>query len=89
MVHAPPRLTWRTVRGGDYYNVQLLKGGQKVLSAWPHGAHLQLRPSWKYRGKRKRLAPGVYHWYVWPGYGLRSARRYGPRLGGSSFQVRR
>lgn len=89
VVHAPPRLTWRTVRGADYYNVQLLKGGRKILSAWPHGAHLQLRLSWKYKGAHRRLGPGLYRWYVWPGYGSRSAQRYGPRLGGSSFRVRR
>ena len=89
VVHAPPRLTWRAARGAGYYNVQLFKGGQKILSAWPHGNHLQLRQAWKYQGKRRRLGPGVYNWYVWPGYGLRSAQRYGPRLGGSRFEVRR
>lgn len=89
VVHTPPRLTWRSVRGADYYNVQLLKGGRKILSAWPHGAHLQLQLTWSYKGKHRRLVPGTYHWYVWPGFGSRSAERYGPRLGGSSFRVRR
>jgi hypothetical protein len=89
VVSAPPRLTWRGVHGADYYNVQLFKGNRKILSAWPHGSHLQLRLAWKYRGKHRRLNPGLYRWYVWPGYGLRSAQRYGPRLGGSSFRLRR
>lgn len=89
VVQGPPRLTWRRARGADYYNVQLFKGKRKILSAWPHGAHLQLRPAWRYRGKHRRLVPGVYRWYVWPGFGLRFEHRYGPRLGGSSFRVRR
>jgi hypothetical protein len=29
----------------------------------------------------------VYRWYVWPGVGPRSANRYGPVLGGSTFTV--
>jgi hypothetical protein len=27
-----------------------------------------------------RLTPGRYHWYVWPGFGKRSDRRYGRLL---------
>ena len=34
---APPLLRWSKVRGADYYNVQLLRDGRKVLSAWPTG----------------------------------------------------
>jgi hypothetical protein len=89
VVTAPPRLTWAAARGADYYNVQLLKGGRKILSAWPHGPHLQLKPTWKFRGKRRHLEPGRYRWYVWPGYGSRAAHSYGSRLGGSAFRVSR
>jgi hypothetical protein len=35
VVRTPPRLHWRRVRGADYYNVQLLLRGRKILSAWP------------------------------------------------------
>jgi len=87
-VQAPPRLTWKRTRGADYYNVQLFRGRHKMLSAWPHGAHLQLRSSWRYRGRTRHLKPGRYRWYVWPGFGNRAAHAYGPRLGGSSFRVR-
>jgi hypothetical protein len=88
VVQTPPRLTWKRARGADYYNVQLFRRGKKLLSAWPHGAHLQLRQSWKYRGRQRHLKPGLYRWYVWPGYGKRAAHSYGERLGGSSFRVR-
>ena len=40
-------------------------------------------------GRRYGLRPGVYHWYVWPGYGRLAANRYGGRLGGSTFVVTR
>ncbi len=86
-VSTPPRLTWKTVRGATYYNVQLFKGRHKVLSAWPHGAHLQLRAKWRYRGHQVRLAKGKYRWYVWPGFGARQAQRYGKLIGHSSFHL--
>jgi hypothetical protein len=86
-VSAAPRLTWKSVKGASYYNVQLFKGKHKLLSAWPHGAHLQLRAKWRYRGHHMRLARGTYHWYVWPGFGARSAERYGSMIGRSSFRV--
>jgi hypothetical protein len=86
-VTAPPRLTWKTAKGATYYNVQLFKGRKKVLSAWPHGNHLQLRAKWKYRGHKIRLKTGTYRWYVWPGLGARAAERYGHMIGRSSFHV--
>ena len=52
-----------------------------------------MRPSfvltrqWKYAGKRYKLTPGIYTWYVWPGIGPRSAAEYGPLIGSSSFRI--
>jgi hypothetical protein len=87
-VTAPPLLRWTPVRGARYYNVQLLRGGRKILSAWPRRAELQLKPSWRFRGKRYRLKPGRYRWFVWPGFGRRAEKRFGALLGSSSFVVR-
>ena len=84
----PPTLVWARAKGASYYNVQLIRAGRKVLSAWPAQTSFQLRRTWLYRGRRFRLQPGVYRWYVWPGYGRISAARYAPRpLGSSSFVV--
>jgi hypothetical protein len=83
-VASPPRLTWLPVKGASYYNVQLIRG-RRILSAWPTHAHLQLSRSWVYRGHRYRLRPGVYRWYVWPGFGLLPRGNYGRMLGVSSF----
>jgi len=83
-VSRPPLLRWTTVKGADYYNVQVVRG-KKILSAWPATNHFRLPPSWVFQGHRYRLHRGVYKWYVWPGFGAFSANRYGSVLGGSSF----
>jgi hypothetical protein len=85
-VTAPPLLTWTRVKGATYYHVQVLRG-TRVLAAWPTTTTLQLKRTWVMNGRRFRLRPGTYRWYVWPGYGRVSAVRYGGRLGGSTFVV--
>ncbi len=82
----PPKLVWKPVPRAQYYNVQLVRGG-KILSRWPRVAELQLRRRWKFAGHRFLLVPGKYCWYVWPGLGARSERRYGRMLGHSCFTV--
>jgi hypothetical protein len=81
-----PRLSWTPVKGASHYNVQLMRG-PKVLSAWPVRPGFQLRRTWIYNGRRYRLRPGVYRWYVWPGMGRISAGRFGRLLGSSTFVV--
>lgn len=83
----PPELVWAPVRRTRYYNVQLRRRDDKVLSRWPRVARLQLRRSWKFDGRRFRLTPGRYCWYVWPGLGHLSQRRYAPLLGKSCFTM--
>ena len=83
---APPMLSWTSVPRASYYNVQLFRG-DKVLSMWPTHAGLQLRRTWKFEGRRYRLKPGKYRWYVWPGFGRRKAGRYGQMIGAGTFVV--
>jgi hypothetical protein len=85
-VTKPPLLVWTAVKGASYYNVVLVRG-RRVFSAWPVRTRLQLPRSWSYRGRRHKLRPGLYRWYVWPGIGPFSAGRYGGLLGGSTFTV--
>jgi hypothetical protein len=85
---APPMLTWTPVHGATYYNVQLYRRG-KVLSVWPGRAQLQLPRRWRFDGHRFRLKPGRYTWFVWPGFGRRSAGRYGHAIGKRTFVVTR
>jgi hypothetical protein len=84
---APPVLRWTAVRGARYYNVQLFRGGRKVLSAWPRAARLRVRPAWRFSGRTRRLRAGRYRWYVWPGIGARADERYGARLGVRRFRI--
>jgi hypothetical protein len=84
---SPPLLRWTTVRGARYYNVQLFRGGRKVLSAWPARPRLQLERSWRFGGDRFRLEPGRYRWLVWPGRGRRAKNDYGPLIGRRAFTV--
>ena len=88
-VHNPPLLRWKRVRKARYYNVQVFRGSRKVLSRWPRVNRLQLRSSWRYAGRRRRLTPGRYCWYVWPGHGKRAKRDYGRVLGKKCFRVMR
>jgi hypothetical protein len=85
---APPVLRWRAVREARFYNVQLFRGRRKILSRWPARARLALTRTWRFGGRAQRLRPGRYRWYVWPGYGSRSAPRYGRLLGRRTFTVR-
>jgi hypothetical protein len=84
---APPVLRWSAVPRASYYNVQLFRNGKKILTLWPIRPLLRLPSAWKFAGAQLRLSPGVYRWYVWPGFGPRSANRYGKLLGQRSFVV--
>jgi hypothetical protein len=85
---AAPLLSWTSVRGASYYNVQLFRAG-KVLSSWPAHPRLQLRRTWQFGGRRYRLRPGRYRWYVWPGFGRPAASHYGRLIGSGTFVVTR
>ena len=87
-VTRPPRLVWTPVKGATYYNVQLIRVG-RILSTWPTHASLKLQRSWVYKGHRHSLRPGLYRWYVWPGFGKLAQANYGRLLGGSSFVLTR
>ena len=76
-MRAGDALTWPKSKGANYYNVQLFRGGHKVLTAWPVTPRFKLPHAWTFSGHRETLARGTYKWYVWPGHGARAAARYG------------
>jgi hypothetical protein len=84
----PPLLRWTPVRGARYYNLQLWRRGHKILSVWPARPRYQLKRRWRYGGHTRRLEPGRYRWFVWPGFGPRSKADYGRRMGPGRFGVR-
>jgi hypothetical protein len=81
-------LRWVAVPRAKYYNVQVWFKGRKVLSTWPARTWFRLKTSWRFNGKQYRLKPGVYRWYVWPGFRGRAARDYGKLIGSSAFVVK-
>jgi hypothetical protein len=88
MVRGAPKFRWAAVRGASFYNMQLYRNGQKILSAWPGKARQTLARRWDYRGRRYSLRRGLYVWYVWPGFGARTHSRYGQLLGQGTFRAR-
>ena len=98
---SPPLLAWQIVGEADYYNVQLFResgkslsstsveNAAKILSVWPTRTRFALKKAWKFAGRTYRLTPGVYRWFVWPGFGTPSQGNYGQLLGQSTFTVRR
>jgi hypothetical protein len=86
-VSAPPLLAWTAVTKATYYNVQVYRDGTKILSTWTRHPKFRLDKTWKYDGHMYRLSPGIYHWFVWPGYDLPAANRYGKLVGSRTFVV--
>ncbi|HMC71429.1 MAG TPA: HYR domain-containing protein, partial [Mycobacteriales bacterium] len=84
---APPLLLWVPANDADYYNVQVYRGGTKVLSVWPTKASYRLSERWRFEGKAYSLVPGKYRWFVFPGFGPRGRRHFGPAIGTSTFEV--
>lgn len=83
---AKPILRWNRVAGASYYNVQLYRGSKRIFAAWPAKNRLGLPAGWRWNGKRQRLSPGKYRWYVWAGFGARSFARY-RTVGSAQFIV--
>ena len=80
-------LRWRRVPGARYYNVQLYRGGRKVLSAWPLAASFHLGRAWTYRATLSAEARGLHVVRVAEMKPLPHVA-YGPIVGQSSFVVR-
>ena len=76
---APPTRTfvWVAVPKATYYFVQFYRGGREIFTARPSSPRLLLPGAWTFKGRRYRLTPGRYSWSVRPGFGRRSASRYG------------
>ena len=76
------------MREADYYNVQLLRTAKKILSVWPVKPAYTLKKSWKYRGPQVQAqSRASTRWYVWPGFGARSAVDYGELMGFRTFRI--
>lgn len=82
----PVVLDWVNVDRARFYNVQVWKGREKVLSTWPTASTYTFKRTWRFRGERYTLERGArYRWFVWP----RIGRSYGTLLGRGVFDVAR
>ena len=52
-----------------------------MLSAWPRKAAVPLIGPWRWEGRKLNLRPGVYEWFVWPGFGKRANANFGKLIG--------
>jgi hypothetical protein len=90
-ISRPPVFDWVSIRGADYYNVQLYRvyrGRQvKILSRWPKASKYDLPWRWIQDRRVRRFVPGRYYWYVWPGFGSLRAGNYGKVMGPNDFTV--
>jgi hypothetical protein len=80
-------IRWARVRTATYYNFILVLEGRRVLDLHPTAPKVVLTRVAKSNGRRVTLAPGVYKWYVYPGFGLRTAVRYGPVAASGTITV--
>jgi len=52
--------------------------------------NLQLfRGQWNWEGSKRKLSPGVYRWFVWPGFGKRKNSNFGKLVGSGTVVVRK
>jgi hypothetical protein len=88
VVARPPLLRWLVRPNATYYNLQLYRvrpgADLKMLSTWPIRPSYQVRQRWRFGGLRI-LRPGMYRWYVWPGFGSFAEERFGRLMGTSVF----
>ncbi len=88
-LRTPPQLRWLPTAKASYYNLQLFRNGVKVMSTWPTAAKYKLKSTWTYLGRKYKLSPATYKWYVWAGFGARAKQKYSPLLGQSAFTIGR
>jgi hypothetical protein len=77
-----PALSWKSVHGAAYYNVQVFEGNgttKRVGIAWPLATRYVLPSADLKKGK-------TYTWYVWPGLGAKAAAKYGALIGKQTFK---
>ena len=60
------RFVWLAEPGASGYHVELFRGPSLVYRGRSTRPELTIPPSWTLDGRKQRLSPGDYRWYVWP-----------------------
>ena len=63
-VTKPPLLVWAAERGASYYNVDARPGPPRVQRVAHAARGCKLPRAWTYHGRRYKLRPGSYRWFV-------------------------
>jgi hypothetical protein len=62
----PRIMAWAPAPGAAAYEVALYAGSRRIFLERTKQTRLALPEEWSFGGRRLRLEPGVYRWYVWP-----------------------
>jgi hypothetical protein len=84
-----PLVRWAPVAKARFYNLQLWRGKEKLLTTWPAETQLRLRETWRFGGRKQQLRDGKYQLFVWPAFGTLAKPQYGKLLGRIDFVVKR
>jgi hypothetical protein len=74
---AAQALRWKAVTDATYYDVVFWRDGKRFLDLWPVSPPIDFPTAQVNHGSQARLSPGRYLWFVYPGFGAKSSRRYG------------
>jgi hypothetical protein len=74
-------LRWNPVAGATYYNLVLWRDGKRILDLWPSTPRVVVPSTSVDYAPQRRLSPGRYVWFVYPGFGAKRARQYGALAG--------
>jgi hypothetical protein len=91
---APPRqqariFGWPRVAGTTFYLVRFYRGRDKIYQARLSKPRLRLPAHWTFRGRRYRLAPGRYRWYVRAVFGRGANAGRGKVIVRATLQIRK
>ena len=89
VLHKAPLVRWVPVAKARFYNVQLWRGGKKLLTTWPSETRFRLSDTWNFSGRKQHLQNGKYQVFVWPAFGTLATPRYGKLVGRADFVVKR
>jgi hypothetical protein len=89
VIRRPPLVSWAPVKKARFYNVQLWRKKEKLLTTWPSTPRLRLGGTWTFAGSVRHLTSGAYDLYVWPAFGTLAEPRYGKLVGRVRFVVKR
>jgi hypothetical protein len=62
----PRRFAWAPVPDASGYHIEFFRATVRVYSGDTKDPQIELAQKWTFGGRKYRLAPGEYRWYVWP-----------------------